>query len=265
MRGNTSNRETYLQELERQWNEIIVKIAQSLLKKNRKDVSKVTPENAPYILEEESKNLLKGKAHWILLTSPSGAGKTTFGKALEANGLKRLPRVRTRKKRPGESSRDYHFVSKEQFEQLVKKGAFLWYIIDPDIQAENRGIFKKDFEDMIKSGEKFYIDAGIETARQFPHVPEVAKTNFLFIFLLPPSFRTLRERLEERVKKEQTKIKKGQTKKGEGSMTLETVDLRLKLAVQQLEQSQNEVNYYVVNDRLETIPQKAKKIVSFLD
>lgn len=257
--NQTRDRNTKLTNLEQKWNAIMVKLA----KKMTGDDRDITSENSSYVLQETTQKALQGKRYnWVLLTSPSGAGKTTFGKALETAGFKRLPRVRTRKQRPGESSKDYHFITKEEFAKLVEAGAFLWYIIDPDVQAENRGILKEDFTRMISSGQKFYIDAGIETAHQFPQVPEVKQTNFLFIFLLPPSFKTLRERLEKRVKDEQEKIAQGLAQKKEGSMTLETVDLRLKLAVQQLEQSEGNANYYIVNDSLETIPQKAKDIAS---
>lgn len=260
--NQAQNRDEYLSDLEKRWNETLVRLTKTATADNQS----IAPENAPYVLQNTTKKTLEGKHYnWVLLTSPSGAGKTTFGKALETAGFKRLPRVRTRKQRPGESSKDYHFVTREEFDQLLEAGAFLWYIIDSDVQAENRGILKEDFERMIESGEKFYIDAGIETAHQFPQVPEVKKTNFLFIFLLPPSFKTLRERLESRVQEEQDKIAKGLAQKKESSMTLETVDLRLRLAVEQLEQSEGNANYYVVNDDLKTVPQKAKEVASLLD
>ena len=72
--------------------------------------------------------VIKKKGMMFVLSSPSGAGKTTLTKKIEKNNSNFSISIShtTRKPRPNEiNGKDYHFISREEFENLVKKITFL--------------------------------------------------------------------------------------------------------------------------------------------
>ena len=97
-------------------------------------------------MEEEKKGMM------FILSSPSGAGKTTLTKKLAENNKNLVISIShtTRKPRPKEvNAKDYHFVSKEEFDSLVKKNSFL-YEFEVRDKYSNSGIVAFIFLQIIE-------------------------------------------------------------------------------------------------------------------
>src|SRR5690606_17129428 len=119
----------------------------------------------------------------IVLAAPSGAGKTTLVRAL----LERVPNLRfsvsytTRPARPGERDGiDYFFVSREQFDEMVRRDAFLehaqvfdhWY-----------GTSREHVEDLLQSGASVLLEIDWQGARQV----RAKAPDAITVFILPRS------------------------------------------------------------------------------
>ena len=130
----------------------------------------------------------------LVLSAPSGAGKTTLSRKL----IKRLPGVRlsishtTRRRRAGEApGTDYHFVSQDQFLSLKDTGGFAecakvhgaWY-----------GTTATTIEKTLADGRDLLLDIDVQGAAQLKR----NYPNAVLIFILPPSWEELRKRLRER-------------------------------------------------------------------
>jgi guanylate kinase len=131
----------------------------------------------------------------FVLSSPSGAGKTTMSRLL----MKRMPNmqmsvsVTTRKIRPGEvQGRDYHFVDKAQFEVMVSNGDLLeWATV-----FDNRyGTPRAPVEAALAAGHDVLFDIDWQGTQQ---LRERARTDVVSVFLLPPSVEALETRLHSR-------------------------------------------------------------------
>ncbi len=138
------------------------------------------------------------KGGMFILSSPSGAGKTTLVKKISRNKnfLVSISHT-TRLPRPNEKNgKDYFFISKNVFKKLIKKGEFL----------EHAKVFdnyygsSKDFViDKLKTGRNVVFDIDWQGTRQIRN----KKLNYklLSIFILPPSRKELLKRLLKREKK----------------------------------------------------------------
>jgi guanylate kinase len=130
----------------------------------------------------------------LILSAPSGAGKTSLYRAL----LERMADVvasvshTTRPARPGETDGvDYHFVSPEGFDRLVEEGAFLEHARVFDRQY---GTSRAAVEAERQAGRDVVLEIDWQGARQIREViPEAVS-----VFVLPPSREALRQRLEGR-------------------------------------------------------------------
>ena len=137
---------------------------------------------------------LKKQGNLIILSGPSGAGKTTLREALQ----KRMPDLRfsvswtTRPQRPGEIvGRDYRFVSKKQFEEKMKADGFLEWA---RVHNEYYGTPKAPILRWIGKGEDVLLDIDIQGARKVKKgMPQT-----ITIFILPPSKKELKKRLLNR-------------------------------------------------------------------
>lgn len=129
----------------------------------------------------------------LIVSSPSGAGKTTLTRRL----LQRIPNTRfsvshtTRKPRVGEEDgREYHFVSRETFEHLVKQGEFLEWA---EVHQNLYGTSRMEVERAIQA-RGLIFDVDHQGARQIKaSVPDAVA-----IFILPPSMDVLASRLKGR-------------------------------------------------------------------
>ncbi len=131
----------------------------------------------------------------LILSSPSGAGKTTISNALisrESNLIKSIS-VTTRKPRPGEvNGQDYHFVDEEEFFNLCNAGQMLEYA---KVFDNYYGIPKRQIEDNLKNGTSVLFNIDWQGAfRLF----QIMKEKVVSIFILPPSIEELELRLKRR-------------------------------------------------------------------
>ena len=131
----------------------------------------------------------------FVLSSPSGAGKTTLSRMLTEAipGLRMSVSTTTRAKRPGEvEGRDYHFVDKTRFEEMVKRGELLeWATV-----FDNRyGTPKAPVEAALSAGQDVLFDIDWQGTQQ---LREKARADVVSVFILPPSAADLEKRLRSR-------------------------------------------------------------------
>ena len=131
----------------------------------------------------------------LVLSSPSGAGKTTLSrKLLEADpSISMSVSVTTRAQRPGEQDgRDYHFITKEKFAQLRDAGELLEYA---EVFSNFYGTPRKPVEQALQAGKDVLFDIDWQGTQQLAQVME---EDLVRVFILPPSAEMLRERLINR-------------------------------------------------------------------
>ncbi|MBX9926331.1 MAG: guanylate kinase, partial [Hyphomicrobiaceae bacterium] len=131
----------------------------------------------------------------FVLSSPSGAGKTTLSRALleVEPDLSMSVSVTTRSPRPGEvDGHDYHFTDVAAFEGMVAGGKFLeWAHV-----FQNRyGTLRGPVEASLAAGQDVLFDIDWQGARQ---LAEALPNDLVRVFILPPSGRELEVRLRGR-------------------------------------------------------------------
>ncbi len=176
----------------------------------------------------------------MILSSPSGAGKTTLCNKLrqEFPALAFSVSHTTRKPRPGEQDgREYHFVSEAHFRELVDEDAFAEWA---EVHGNLYGTSLAEIERAKKDGAiGILFDIDFQGARQIrARVPEV-----ISVFILPPSLEELARRLRSRASDDEPTVQR-------------------RLAKAQLEISNYSMfDYLVVNDDLETAFERMKSIL----
>ena len=128
----------------------------------------------------------------LVLSSPSGVGKTTISKILREkdNNLQCSISVTTRQPRDGEvDGVDYHFVDEDEFDRLVKKDSFLEYA---KVFKNYYGTLRSSVEDILQSGKDVLFDIDWQGNVQ---LAESAPRDLVSVFILPPSMQELRKRL----------------------------------------------------------------------
>jgi guanylate kinase len=179
-------------------------------------------------------------AKLIVVSAPSGAGKTTLCNKLLADGLGLANSVSmtTRKPRSGEKKGlDYRFVTRTRFEAMIRQGGFLEY-------EENFGNFygtpRRFIEDNLKKGRSVLLSIDVKGAMKVRRAyPEAS----VLIFLLPPSMSVLKKRLHLR--------------QSDGP---DEVARRLALAKKEMSYK-NRYDHSIVNDRLDAAYKKLRKLV----
>ena len=136
------------------------------------------------------------KGMMFVLSSPSGAGKTTLTKKIAKNNSNFIISVShtTRKPRPNEvNGRDYHFVSGEEFNKLVKSNSFFEHA---NIFDNKYGTLKKPVEEFSSQGKNVLFDIDWQGADQIKN--KKLDYKLITFFILPPSKEVLFERLSNR-------------------------------------------------------------------
>lgn len=132
----------------------------------------------------------------LVLSSPSGAGKTTMSKRLLANDpqIGMSVSATTRPPRVGEiDGQDYHFVSQDQFDHMVAMGQFLeWATVFGNRYGTPRG----PVETALAEGRDILFDIDWQGTQQLRQ--SQAGGDLVSIFLLPPSLEELEQRLKSR-------------------------------------------------------------------
>ncbi len=131
----------------------------------------------------------------IVLSSPSGAGKTTLSKLLsKQNNYYISVSHTTRKPRINEiDSQDYHFVSEEEFKSLIKNNEFLEYA---KVFNNYYGTVKSSVINNLDKGKKLIFDIDWQGTEQIKE--KKLQYKLITFFILPPSKKVLFERLSNR-------------------------------------------------------------------
>ena len=131
----------------------------------------------------------------LILSSPSGAGKTSIARRLldEDNNLTLSVSATTRPPRANEEDgRDYHFVNQQRFDQMVAQDEFLEYAT---VFSNSDGTPKADVMSALERGEDVLFDIDWQGTQQ---VANAARTDLVSVFILPPSREALQQRLISR-------------------------------------------------------------------
>jgi guanylate kinase len=131
----------------------------------------------------------------LVLSSPSGAGKTTLSrKLLDADKNVMLSvSVTTRRMRPGEKDgRDYHFIDRHKFDALVEKNELLEWA---EVFDNYYGTPKKPVMDALAAGSDVLFDIDWQGTQQ---LGDKAPGDLVTVFVLPPSVPELKRRLDAR-------------------------------------------------------------------
>ncbi|MBC9876213.1 guanylate kinase [Bradyrhizobium sp. INPA01-394B] len=141
----------------------------------------------------------------FVLSSPSGAGKTTLSRMLieRMPGLKMSVSATTRAMRPGEvNGKDYSFVDKATFEGMVKAGELLeWATVFDNSYGTPRG----PVEAALSAGQDVLFDIDWQGTQQ---LREKARADVVSVFILPPSAADLEKRLHSRAQDSDEVIRK---------------------------------------------------------
>ena len=130
----------------------------------------------------------------VVLSAPSGTGKTTVAERLVAvcPGLERSRSYTSRPPRAGERDGvDYNFLSRQEFEAMVGRGDLLEWA---DVFGSLYGTGRRDVETRREAGADVLLVIDVQGARQV----RTAVTSAVSVFVLPPSFDSLESRLRRR-------------------------------------------------------------------
>jgi len=135
------------------------------------------------------------KGMMIVLSSPSGVGKTTLTKKLAGNNSQFVISISytTRKPRPNEvDGKDYHFVTSKEFNDLIKKENFYEYA---EIFDNYYGTHKKTVNELLSKKKDVLFDIDWQGTKQLKKIKDL---NIITIFILPPNIKVLKDRLLNR-------------------------------------------------------------------
>ncbi len=131
----------------------------------------------------------------LVLSSPSGAGKTTIARRLlaEDSGLKLSVSATTRQRRPGEvEGKDYHFVTKSDFMIMINAGALMEYA---KVFENYYGTPSAPVMAALAEGGDMLFDIDWQGTQQ---LADASREDLVSVFILPPSTRDLERRLLSR-------------------------------------------------------------------
>jgi guanylate kinase len=175
----------------------------------------------------------------FVISGPSGVGKTSLCQQVvaEMHDVKQSVSYTTRAPRPEEHhGREYHFTSRKDFEQRVRAGEFLEWA---QVHGQLYGTSQRQVETVTRSGTDVLLAIDVQGATQL----RASGVDAVFIFLVPPSWQVLSERIQKR-----------------GSETPEIQKQRLSVAHKELGYY-TEYDYIVVNDRLSTAVDQVRAIL----
>lgn len=177
----------------------------------------------------------------LVLSSPSGAGKTTISKLLLKNHKNIIMSISatTRPPRPGEiDGKDYYFYTPEQFEQMIDDDEFYEYAT---VFGNSYGTPKAPVEEALNKGLDVMFDIDWQGTQQ---MSQKAHEDLVRIFFLPPSIKELENRLISR-----------------GQDSVSVVEGRMKQAAGEISHWA-EYDYVLINDDLDECLQEVQAILA---
>lgn len=175
----------------------------------------------------------------VILSSPSGGGKTTIARALltRRRDVGYSVSCTTREPREGEvDGVDYFFLTAEEFDLAASHGDFAEWA---EVHGQKYGTLRREVERVLSAGKHLIMDIDVQGARQLVE----AFPSSVLIFVLPPSAEVLLERLRGR--------------RSEGP---EALVRRLETAVEELK-AVSMYHYMVTNDRLDIAIARVSSII----
>ena len=183
---------------------------------------------------------MKNRGQLIVISGPSGCGKgSVIEKLLENTNLNLWLSLSTTSRQirdndiPGKT---YNFVTKEEFEKKIEEDYFLEYA---EYSGNYYGTPKSTIEEKLENGIDVILEIEIQSALKIKEIRKDA----LFIFILPPSMRELKRRLE-----------------GRNTETKEKILKRFKTAYREINEV-SKYNYVVINDEMEEASKKINSII----
>jgi guanylate kinase len=172
----------------------------------------------------------------FIVSGPSGAGKTTLITAvreqLTAIGIELYFSVShtTRRARTGEiPGESYYFVTDDEFSGMVSGGEFLEWA---HVHAHRYGTSRAEVVQRLRDGQDVILDIDYQGAKQINDDPELEPRS-LSVFIFPPALETLEQRLRSR-----------------GLNTEEEINLRLRKAIDEIDEGKFFYHYIIINDDL---------------
>ena len=186
--------------------------------------------------------MVKKKGIYIILSSPSGAGKTSLAKKLlkKNKNFELSVSYTTRKKRPKEiNKKDYHFISKKEFNTLKKRSFFIeWAKVFNNYYGTSLEKTKK----INKLGRDILFDIDWQGSRK---IKKKLTNGVISIFILPPSKKELTRRLNKRAQDPKDVVKQ------------RLLNFKTELS------HWKEYKHVLINDNLEKTTNKIMKIINF--
>jgi guanylate kinase len=145
--------------------------------------------------QKRQQDVVARRGLMLVLSSPSGAGKTTLSRRLleEDDGVTLSISVTTRKMRPGEvDGRDYIFIDRRKFNAAVENDELLEYA---EVFDNSYGTPRKPVMEALAAGRDVLFDIDWQGTQQ---LREKARTDLVAVFVLPPSIPELERRLRAR-------------------------------------------------------------------
>ena len=178
----------------------------------------------------------------LVLSAPSGAGKTTLARLFVAQHPEACFSVSATTRTPRGAERegvDYHFVTREQFAELVARDAFAEWA---DVHGQRYGTLRSTVEESLAAGRIAVFDIDVQGGAQVKaRWPEQAVT----VFVLPPSLEELERRLRARSTDADAAIAR-----------------RLGAARSEIDRGLAQYDYVLVNDDLATARRQLEAIVT---
>ena len=187
------------------------------------------------------KNDIKREGTMFIFSAPSGAGKSTIINRVvqDLGDVYVSVSATTRSPREGEvEGKDYFFVSKEKFQQMIKENAFYEYV-DSDF-GPKYGTPKAKIDENLTNGTDVILDIDYPGVQM---MKAIAADKIKTIFIMPPSVEELRNRLVKR-----------------GTDSLETIQKRMSMAEKRIAESKY-YDYIVVNNDLDVAVNDVLKII----
>lgn len=181
---------------------------------------------------------MKNKGLLLVVSAPSGCGKgTILGEILKDDSFYYSISATTRAPREGEQDGvNYHFITKEEFEQRIAQGGMLEYA---QYCGNYYGTPKKEVEQMREAGRDVILEIEVEGAMKVRALCPDA----VFLFIAPPSVEELRRRLNKR-----------------GTEAAAVIEERVSQAARELSYA-NRYDYIIVNGELEKAIQDFRTVV----